>query len=239
MMNTCVYVLETIKMIPGKKVEYLQAVEREYLPTVKKHGVRLFAFWETWDLQGDSLEARAMWEFDNWAHVRRFAQARYAKGHVDKDVRGWDEKAWMWIAHKEAVCMTPSLSTPPLETLLSHGFKAPVAWMGNYTKMVPGKRRQLLEAWEVQQTPIMKEFMKAVPIGFYMGCSILTSNEVISLWKWDGWDNLDLFDRMPPYPSEPLLPMLREMMNWGEIAFSLRTQWADKLLCAVPFSPIR
>jgi hypothetical protein len=233
-MNTCVYVLETIKMIPGKKADYLQAVEREYLPMVKKHGVRLFAFWGTWDQQGDSLEARAMWEFDNWAHVRRFTQARYAKGHVHEDIRGWDEKVWTWIAHKEAVCMTPSLGARPLQTLLSHGFRAPIVWMGNYTKMVSGKRRQLLEAWEVQQMPIMK----ADPIGFYMGCSTLTSHEMISLWKWDGWDNLDLFDRMPPYPHEPL-PMLREMMNWGEIAFSLRTHWADKLLCAVPFSPIR
>jgi len=237
--NKCVYVLETIRMIPGKKADYFQAVEREYLPIVKKHGVRLFAFWESWDLHGDSLEARAMWEFDNWAHVRRFAEARYAKGNSDEDIAGWDEKVWTWIAHKEAKCLIPSLNTPPLEAVMSKGFRAPVAWMGNYTKIVPGKRRQLLEAWEVQQTPIMKGYMNADFIGFYMGCVAWTSTEVFSLWKWDGWDNLDLFDRMPPYRCEQPLPMLREMMNWGEIAFSLRTEWADKLLCAVPFSPIR
>jgi hypothetical protein len=240
-MNNCVYVLETIKMLPGKKAEYLSAVEREYLPTVKKHGVRLFAFWETWDLHGDSLEARAMWEFDNWAHVRHFSEARYAKDKIDKDIRGWDERVWTWVVQKEAVCITPSLSTPPLEALLGNGVKAPVAWMEDITT-VPGKFYQYCEALEAQLTPIMKAYMNTDWIGYYMECVAWSSNKVFNLWRWDGWDTLDLFDRSAtPYAllKGELLPMFREMMNWGEIAFSLRTEWIDRLLVPAPFSPIR
>jgi len=240
-MNDCVYVLETIKMLPGKRAEYLQAVENEYLPMVKRHGVRLFGFWETWDLHGDSLEARAMWEFDNWVHVRRFTEARYAQGKADKDIGKWDDKVWTWIAHKEAECLTPSISTPPLEALLSKGIRAPVAWMED-VKTVPGKFYQYCEALEVQCAALMEGYMGTGLVGFYLGCVAFTSNEVFNLWRWDGWDNMDVFDKAAtPYAllkGEPR-PMYREMMNWGEIAFSLRTHWTDRLLVPAPFSPIK
>lgn len=233
---SCVYVRETIKMIPGKRAEYLQAVEREYLPMVKKHGVRLFGFWDTMDLQGDSLEAIAMWEFDNWPHVRRFIEARYSEGKIDKDIREWDEKVWAWIAHKEAKCLTPSPNTPTLEALTSRGFRAKVVMMEDID-VEPGKMWHYHEALEVQLTPIMKAFMNCDLIGYYMGSVAWTATQCFNFWKFgDDWDNIDVFDRMPPYRFE--LPMVREMMNWGEIAMSLRKDWYDRLLSPVPFSPI-
>ena len=109
-------------------------------------------------------------------------------------------------------------------------------------KTVPGKFYQYCEALELQCAPCMKGYMKTDYIGFYMGCVAFSSNEVFNLWKWDGWDGLDHFDKAAtPYAflKGELLPMFREMMNYGEIAFSLRTHWIDRLLLPVPFSTIR
>ena len=54
--------------------------------------------------------------------------------------------------------------------------------------------------------------------------------EVINIWALDGWEALNRATRT--MPDDP------EVTAWVEIAMSLRHDWDDRILHALPFSPL-
>ena len=56
------------------------------------------------------------------------------------------------------------------------------------------------------------------------------NTEVINIWALEGWDALNRATKT--MPDDP------DVWAWTEIAMSLRQDWDDRILSALPFSPL-
>ncbi len=228
-----IYLHEIYDIKPGKKRDFLNNVERHYLPIADKHRVTLVGFWETALTQGESSEAIALWELQDWAHLSRINEAQYpGRGQGDRELREWNTVLWQWVDKRHGKVLIPGKGSPTLAQLRERGVSAQQCVHETVT-VAPNQQQAYLDALELLYYPSAHRTARRAMVGIYR--TFWRNCENINIWALtDGWETLAMGDQQSGLNEE----QPRETRHWMNAALSLRTDWHDRLLQAVPFSPL-
>lgn len=221
------YVQETAKLVPARYDDYLEAAQSTLIPLYHDLGLRLVAFWETVTSQGYWPEVIALWEMDGLDAYGSVLAQQYSAGPYERRFRGWLEQLADLATGTEGLVMRSSRESPTLEQLRQQGFDVGVC-IHETVRTTPNMSRQYAEHVSRQWRPIAERHGRSM-LGVY---SVTWRNaEVVNIWALEGWQALSR-------PTETM-PGDPEVWAWTEIAMSLRQDWDDRILHALPFSPLR
>ena len=221
-----IYLQQTLKLAPGRQGDFPAAAESELIPLYSDLGFRLVAFWETVTTQGPWPEAIGLWELDGLDAYGAGLGQQYGPGPLGRRFRAWLERLAELATGSHGLVLRPSSDTPTLEQLRSQGLRAEVC-VHETVKTTPGMTFRYAEHVSRQWRPIAERHARRM-LGVY---SVTWRNaEVINIWALEGWEALDRATKT--MPGDP------DVGDWVEIAMSLRQDWDDRILHALPFSPL-
>jgi hypothetical protein len=208
------------------------AVEADYLPLVAKLDVRLVGYWETTAIQGRTGEVVALWEFDDYRHVERFARAQYGGDADGATFRAWREREAEWIERTDALLCEPASTCPTVATLQQRNVRAAmccheVVHTKPYRHMEYPER--LAEMWANRflggDQPKNRE-----TIGLYYA---KWSNTIgINIWSIGSTlDEVTIWD--PEWEKDPGFDL------WNTLGREIRDDFFDRFLVPSPFSTVR
>jgi NIPSNAP len=97
-----VYMLATVRVVPGKMEEFKKVFEREMLPAAKKIGWSLAAQWDT--TVGTLSEVTDLWAYDDLSHMQRVQEAMSTSPEFQKAFAHIEPL----IAHESMKLMVPT-----------------------------------------------------------------------------------------------------------------------------------
>ena len=221
-----IYVQETAKLVPSRLDDYLEAAESKQIPLYHDLGIRSVAFWETVTTQGYWPEVISLWELDDLDAYGSILARQYSEGSPGRRFRDWLEQLAEVATSTQGMVLRPSSDTPTLEQLRKQGLSVQ-GCVHETVKTTPNKTRQYAEHVSRHWKPIAERHGRSM-LGVY---SVSWRNaEVINIWALDGWEALNKATRT--------MPDDRDVWAWTELPMSLRQDWDDRILHALPFSPL-
>jgi len=221
------YVQETAKLVPSRYDDYLEAAQSTLIPLYDDLGLRSVAFWETVPTQGYWPEVISLWEIDGLDAYGSILARQYSDGPAGRRFRAWLELLADVATSTHGLVMRSSRESLTLEQLQQQGISVEVC-VHETVKTTPNMSRQYAEHVSRHWKPIAERHGRSM-LGVY---SVTWRNaEVINIWALDGWDALS--------KATETMPGDRDVWAWTEIAMSLRQDWDDRILHALPFSPLR
>ncbi|MBM4405971.1 MAG: hypothetical protein FJ039_07305 [Chloroflexi bacterium] len=223
------YLHETVDVVGGKEQEYIDALEKNWLPVAKKRDLRLVGFWTTVGTTGRWPEAVALWEMDDWRHYARLRETQYAVNKPkDQNLAGWAEQyAWQFRTGGYDRLLIPGPKTPTLAELLKNKVKGQV-FLHEILTCVPGRVDDYLKAIADEYLPVARSRGVEL-VGSYKRA--MSNTEAINIWVFKEW---------------AAFAEIREVQHkhkglkaWMKRAMTLRTDWEDKLLNPVSWNPLR
>lgn len=222
-----IYLQETVRLVPTRVADYQKAAQSTLIPLYSDLGIRLVAFWETVTSQGYWPEVLSLWELDDLDAYGSILEQQYSGSPRGQRFRSWLEQQAELATGTEGSIMRPSSDTLSLEALREQGMRVDVC-VHETVKTTPGMTQRYAEHVSRQWKPVAERHGRSM-LGVY---SVAWRNaEVINIWALDGWEALNRATRT--MPDDP------EVSAWVEIAMSLRQDWDDRILHALPFSPLR
>lgn len=186
------YLEETYKLIPGKKSEFVQGVQEEFLQVAEELGLRLVGFWEYVEFQGPWPQVIGLWEFDNWeALFRKICKRRYDDPVQRKRYEKWLDKLSNWVTEKKGKILAPSHLDLTLEQLVKKGFKARAA-LHEDMHLFPGKQQAYPEYVKRFNGPIFEKL--AFPY-FFNYIDRATNTECINYAGAESWDTYAIWKK--------------------------------------------
>ena len=221
------YVQETAKLVPSRVDDYLEAAESRLMPLYHDLGLRAVALWETVTTQGHWPEVISLWEMDGLDAYSGILAEQYSDGSTGRRFRQWLEQLGEVATSTQGLVMRPSADTATLGQLKNQGLDVEVC-VHETVKTTPNMSRRYAEHVSKHWQPIAERHGRSM-LGVY---SVAWRNaEVINIWALDGWEALN--------KATQTMPEDRDVWAWTEIAMSLRQDWDDRILHALPFSPLR
>ena len=221
-----IYLQETAKLVPTRVGDFQTAAESVLIPLYRDLGLRLVAFWETVTSQGYWPEAISLWELDDLDRYAAMLAGQYGDGPAGRRFRNWLEQLAELATSTHGAVLRPSADTLNLAQLQQRGLSAALC-VHETVKTTPNLTYRYAEHVSRQWKPIAERHGRSM-LGVY---SVMWRNaEVINIWALDDWNALNRAART--MPDDP------EVMAWVEIAMSLRQDWDDRILHALPFSPL-
>lgn len=221
-----IYAQETVELIPGKFKEYQESLEQTQIPLYHDLGYRLVAAWETVSSQGHWPEVLTLWEIDDYLAYGRILKAQYTPGPLASRFRDLQDRLGSVATHTQGRMMTPSSGTPTLEQIKQSGRNAKVC-VHETIQTTPRKSKEYAEQCQRLWEPVASRYGRWM-LGVY---AVAWRNaEAVNIWALDDWETIGT--QQVPLRSDPATH------SWSEIAISLRQDWHDRLLSALPCSPI-
>ena len=221
-----IYAQETVRVIPHKFDEYVHALESEQMPVYHDLGYRLVACWETVASQGYWPEVISLWEMDDYAAYGAICRKQYADDQAGRGFRAWRERLGDLVTQTQGRILLPSSKTPSLEEVRRAGLGAKVC-VHETVVSTPRKSKEYAEQVQRLWEPVATRFGRWM-VGVY--AVAWRNTEAINIWALEDWEAIGKY--------QDVIMQDPEARGWSEIAISLRTDWHDRLLSALPFSPI-
>jgi len=220
------YAQEIINIVPGKAQEYVQALEREQMPLYQALGYRLVSAWETVASQGYWPEVLTLWEMDDYSHYGEVCRRQHDGGPLMKRYRAWQQRLGELSTGTQGRILVPSSRTQPLTALKRSKFKARIC-VHETVITTPRKSREYAEQVQRLWQPVAERHGRSM-LGVY--AVAWRNTEAINIWVLDDWDTIG--------KHQQALQKDPDGLAWSEIALSLRQDWYDRILVALPFSPV-
>ena len=221
------YVQETAKLVPSRVGDYHRAAESTLLPLYRDLGLRPVALWETVTTQGYWPEVIGLWEIDDLEAYASILARQYSEAATARRFGSWLEQLGELATDTHGLVLRPSADTLTLEQLQAQGQNVQVC-VHETVRATPNMARQYAEHVSRHWKPIAERHGRSM-LGVY---SVVWRNaEVVNIWALDGWDALSMPTRT--------MPGDRDVWAWTEIAMSLRQDWDDRIVHALPYSPLR
>lgn len=220
------YHQETVEIAPGKFEEYIAAFQKELLPAYQGLGYRLVACWETVATQGHWPEVVSLWEMDSYAHYAAICKRQYGSGPEAKAFRAWQRRQGALVLHTQGRILQPSSKTPTLAQMQASGKRASVC-VHETVITTPKKGSIYAEQCQDLWAPVAGRHGRWM-VGAY---NVAWRNaEAVNIWALEDWETIAKYQGK--IMNDP------GAKSWTEMAMSLRTDWHDRILAALPCSPV-
>jgi hypothetical protein len=220
-----IYVQERIRPTPEGFEEFVGVAAAEQVPLYHDLGLHLVAYWETVHSQGYWPEVIALWEADDYADFARAGERGYAATPLGRRYRDWQDHLGRLARESRGVLLTPSSQTPTLAELRARGRSGALCLHESITTL-PLKSREYSEQVVKLWAPVGERYGRRL-FGAYH--EVWHNTQATNIWALDSWDVLGGY---ADFPADP------DYQTWTEVALALRTSWEDRLLVALPFSPV-
>lgn len=225
------YLQETIRVVPGKFEEYVEAAEKKLVPLYHDLGFRLVSFWETVSTQGYWPEVMSLWEMDDFAHYGSICAKQYSDGPMGKRFREWQRQLGSLATSAYGMVLWPSSGTPTLDQMKKSGKRAKII-VHEWVKTTPTKSHEYTEQLQRLWTPEAARYGRWM-VGTYR--VYWRNTEAVNIWALEDWDTIGKYQQKMQLDS---VNKDDPGHTWAEVGMALRTDWDDRVLTALPFSPI-
>ena len=178
-------------------------------------------------------EAVAVWELDDYRHLERYARAAYGAGSDGAGLRAWQDRRRRWVQRTEGLVCEPCADSPTVAELAQRGVRAALC-THEVVACAPGRHaeygRRLHEMWHRRFSLNEEQPKERTVIGLYYA---KWSNTIaINIWgDGESWDAVRIWD--PDWERDPNFDL------WNTLGREIRTDFTDRFLVPVPFSPVR
>ncbi len=225
-----IYLMECVKIATGKFEEYVQAAEKEQVPLYHDLGFRLVAFWETLATQGYWPETISLWEMDDYTHYGQICKRQYDRNStLGKQFRDWQCHLGALITESRGRTLIPSSKTPALEAVKKSGRRAPMCVLETI-RTQPRKNREYVELLQKMWVPVEEKHGRWFVGAYY--CPWV-HREALLLWGAEDWETIPIKGM-----HDEAQTIGSDANAWSVMALSLRDDWDDRVMVALPFSPI-
>ena len=209
------------------------AMQNDYLPLMDSYDVALVGYWQTTSIQGTSDETVAVWEFEDYRHLERFARSQYERGGGEPAFDEWQRRQHEWIGRTQGLVCEPCATSPTVEELKSLDVRAAmcsheIVTTAPYRNAEYGRRLHEMHIRRFVQNE--NDPKERHLIGLYYA---KWSNTVaINIWG-DGetWDSVRIWD--PEWEKDPNFDL------WNTLGREIRSDFYDRFLIPAPFSTVR
>jgi hypothetical protein len=221
-----IYHQENVQVVPARFEEYLDAFQRELGPLYHDLGYRLVSCWETVASQGRWPEVVSLWEMDGYAQYAEICKRQYGDGPQGRAYRAWQRRQGALVTQTQGRILLPSSGTPTLEQMKASGRRAQVC-VHETIKTTPKKAREYAEQCQRLWAPVAARHGRWM-LGVYQVA--WRNAEAINIWALEDWETIARY--------QGKIMQDEGAQTWTEMAMSLRSDWHDRLLYALPFSPV-
>ncbi len=219
------YIEERTRLKASKRAEYLAAAEKEQIPLYYDLAQRLVGYWETVPTEGYWPEVISVWELDDFDAFGKICQKRYSESALGRRHRDWQDRLGAVATESHGALLWPSSGTPSLEKL--KGYKHAPVYLHESITTFPNKSRIYIEQFQKLWGPTAARYGRR-QIGIY--AEVWHAGRATNIWAFDDWDVIGKYQgKMSEDP---------DARTWQEAGRALRTDWDDRLVVALPFSPV-
>jgi hypothetical protein len=226
-----IYLHEMHRVRQGRMSGLFEAVEHDYLPIARRHGIRLVGYWQVPPGHGSWPTAVGVWELDDFAHYTTLMSRMYGETDHDPDLVRWHEGMAEWVESSEGMVCYPSKLTPTVAQIEERGVKAKLC-THELIHCEPARQLEYLELCEEMWWRRVAEPSGRSLIGLYW--SPWKNTRAICIWGQGAeWE-----DVTPMGKGESWLHDVDHRI-WQSLGLEIRKDWDDRFLVPAPFSTIR
>jgi hypothetical protein len=219
------YIQERTKVSGGGFDAFTRAAAEEQVPLYHDLGLRLVAYWKTVHTQGYWPEVVCLWEIDDYRDFAKLGAQQFSGGPLGGRSRAWRAHLATLATESRGVLLSPSSGTPTLEQLRKQG-KSWAICLHESATTLPNMKFEYIEHIQKLWRPVAERHGRWM-LGTY--AEIWHNKEAINIWALEGWDAIAKYQSK--FGEDP------DAATWNVVAKALRTDWDDRLLVALPFSP--